>query len=203
VNRSITGYAWLLLPLLVAAGAIRINFLDESRFIAERQYRSALIARAHYLSSTADPTDRHRQIAEVSAKRMGLLEPPVMETLAVAAYRVVGGEKLWIPRALSSLFWLTGSVFLFFLARRFTSDLAALTASAYFLFLPLGVSVSISFLPDALMLMLFIASLLSIVQHEDSPSSMLLVLAGAFSAACVLVNRCACLRSREHLWRFA
>ena len=177
-----------LLALLLLAGALRIGYLDDSRFMAERQFRSALIARADYLATTVDVTDPRRIAAETSARRLGVLEPPIMESLAVTAYRVLDGEALWIPRALATLAWLAGGALLFMLARRYVTEIGALIACAYFLFLPLGVLVSISFLPDSLMLALFLASLLGIVRHEEMPTTRRLLVAGALAGACVLVK---------------
>ena len=179
---------WLLACLLFVAGAIRIVFLDESRFIAERQYRSALIARAEFLSERPDVPAWRKEIAEVSAARMGVLEPPLMEHLAALGYRLAGAEHLWIPRLLATLFWLGGGYLLFLLARRLAGEEAALYSSAYFLFSPLGVIVSVSFVPDALMLMLFTAGLLCLVRHEDDRSLGRLLAAGAASGLCVLVK---------------
>jgi hypothetical protein len=87
----------LLAILLFSAGALRVGYFDDSRFIAERQYRSALLARAAYLSSVEDQSSRRKAIAKVSAARMGRLEPRVMESLSAFGYRVLGGEPLWFP----------------------------------------------------------------------------------------------------------
>jgi len=178
----------LFLLILAAAGAIRVKHFDDSRFMGERQFRSALIARADYLSRTDDVPEWRREVAAVSAQRLGVLEPPVMEALAVAGYRLLGGERPRFPRLLTSLFWLLGGVFVFALARRLTSEHAALYAAAYYLFLPLGVVVSVSFLSDALMLTLFVASIWSLVRYEDDPSAARLLATGALFGACVLVK---------------
>lgn len=45
--------------------------------------------------------------------RQGVLEPPVIEVVVAAAYRLAGGERFWIPRIVSSLFWLGGGVALY------------------------------------------------------------------------------------------
>lgn len=179
---------WLLVALLAAAMVARISFLEDSRFMAERQYRSAVLARVSYLEHVEDEPRWRSEIAQVSARRMGVLEPPVMEALAVLGYRLAGAEKLWIPRLLAATFWVMGGVFVFALSRRLTGEPGAVVATAYYLFLPLGVSVSVSFIPDALMLMLFTASLLAIYLNEEQPSWRRLFVAGLLAGSCVLVK---------------
>jgi hypothetical protein len=178
----------LLIPLLLIAGALRVHYADESRFMAERQYRSALITRADYLRATGDISEAHRQVAYTSAQRMGVMEPPIMEFLAVRLYQLAGGEDLRLARSLAAVFWLAGGIFLFLLATRFTEGIGALAATAYFLFLPLGFQVSIAFLPDSLMVMLFVAALWALVRHEECPSWGRMVLATLFGGAAVLVK---------------
>jgi 4-amino-4-deoxy-L-arabinose transferase-like glycosyltransferase len=179
---------WVAALLIAVAGLVRIHYADQSRFMAERQYRSGLIARAQYLTHTDAEPEWRREVAAVSAERMGRLEPPVMESLAVLGYRLLGVETLLIPRLLSSLFWLLGGLFVFLLTRQLIQEHAALYALAYYLFLPLGLLVSLSFQPDALMLMLFAAGLWSLVRYEADPSIGRLLATGALFGACVLVK---------------
>jgi 4-amino-4-deoxy-L-arabinose transferase-like glycosyltransferase len=179
---------WLLLPVLLLAAAVRIVHIDDSRFMAERQYRSALIARSAYLAEAPDVPQWRKDIAARSADRLGVLEPTIMESLAVLSYRILGKEDLRAPRLLAAGFWIIGAVFLFGMARELAGDEVALYSTIYYLFLPLGVSVSISFIPDALMLMLFTASLWSILRLEKAPSIQRLLLTGTVAGLCVLVK---------------
>ena len=84
------------------------------------------------------------------------VEPVVFERLAAFTYGFTG-EKIWVARIYSSLFWLAGGVFLFLLARDLVSFDAALVAAGYFLFFPYAVFASRSFQPDPLMVMLILA----------------------------------------------
>lgn len=179
---------WLVVLLFLAAAGIRIGHLDDSRFMSERQYRSAMIARADYLAKENSVPDWRKHVAAVSAHRLGVLEPPVMEFLSVQAYRVLGYEQIWIPRMLATLFWLIGGGCLFLLASHLVSRRAAVYAIAFYLFFPLGIAVSIAFIPDSLMLMLFIAGLLAIVLYAEQPSPQRLIAAGVLSGLCVLVK---------------
>jgi 4-amino-4-deoxy-L-arabinose transferase-like glycosyltransferase len=162
--------------------------LDAPGTIAERQFRSALIARAYYFEMTNAIPEWRMQIAETSKQRAGVLEPPIMELMVASIYRLVNGEYLWIARLLSSIFWVVGGIFLYKIAKRMMPVEAALFATAYYLFIPLGVVASISFLPDPLMIMMFLLSLLTIVWYNEQPSKLRLVMAAIVSGLAVLVK---------------
>lgn len=156
--------------------------------VGDRQYRSAIIARAYYVSTIDSTPEWRRQVAEISQQRAGLLEPPIMELLVSWTYRLINREHLWIPGFLSSLFWVIGGTFLYKILQRSQSMAAALLATAYYLFVPMGVHISTGFVPDPLMIMLFLLSILMILRYYDEPSSSRLILAGAVSALAVLVK---------------
>jgi 4-amino-4-deoxy-L-arabinose transferase-like glycosyltransferase len=174
--------------MFLVACVVRIGAFADARFIAERQFRSALIARAFYLEHVESVPEWRREVARVSKRRMGRLEPPIMEHIVATGYRLVGGEHLWIARMLATAFWLTGGGLLFALLSRLVSVDAALYGTVYYLFVPMGVHVSISFLPDSLMIALFIGSLLTIVRYSRASSWGGLILAGLVSGLCVLTK---------------
>jgi 4-amino-4-deoxy-L-arabinose transferase-like glycosyltransferase len=128
-------------------------------------------------------------VAEVSAARpYGTLEPPILEGVTAVAFRIMGGEHIWIPKVLSSLFWLIGGVFLYLIVRRMASTDAAVLSTALYLFLPFGIWASTSFMPDPLMVMMLIISIFAMLRYHDNPSISRLVLAAAVSAFAVLVK---------------
>jgi hypothetical protein len=178
----------ILALLLLIGGTFRIVLLEHSDIMSERQYRSALIAREQYLSTQQDAPDWQVRIAEISASRMGTLEPPIMEYLSATLFSLFDRETIIIPRLMATILWLVGGYFLFLLARELTDSFSALYGVAYYLFLPLGVQVSTAFLPDSLMILLFIASLLAIVRLDHRPTAGRLIVAGVLAAACVLVK---------------
>src|SRR5215208_4293892 len=90
------------------------------------------------------------------AKLKADVEPVVFEQLVAFTYRFTG-EQIWVARIYSSLFWLSGGVFLFKLAREFVSFEGALVTATYFLIFPYAIIGSRSFQPDPLMLMLLLA----------------------------------------------
>ncbi len=117
-----------------------------------------------------------------------MLEFPILPIVTSLGYRVLGRETLTLPRLLAALTWLLGGVFLFLLTRRLFSTDAAWVATAYFLIVPSGVEISVSFLPDAPMVMLMTASLLAIVIFFERPSPGRFIAASALTAAAIVVK---------------
>jgi hypothetical protein len=157
-------------------------------FHPTRQYRSALIARGYYLRSIRSVPEWRREVASANMRQEGIIEPPVMESIAAMAYRIVGREELWIPRLCSSLFWLVGGLMFYGLAKRLTPADAALLATAMYLFIPFGVQASRSFQPDPFMVMLSIAAVYAITNCFEKPSYGKWVLAALLSSAAVLIK---------------
>lgn len=184
--------AWLfiLVFLFTAAFGVRMVRLDEPplNFHATRQYRSLLIARGYYFEGLTAVPDWQQQAASVSKQRQGILEPPVLELLTAAGYRLVGGERLWIPKVLSSLFWLVGAIFLYRIAARIAGAQAALFSAAFYLLLPFAVVASRSFQPDPLMVMLLLAAVLAMLWYDERPLSLSLAGASLLSALAVFVK---------------
>ena len=153
-----------------------------------RQYRSAHLARAYYFRLSPSVPEWRRVAAEDNLRREGPLEPPVPEAVAALAYRVLGGERMWFPRALSALLWVVGGVFLFLLAARLSSPEGGLVALATYLFLPYGIGASRSFQPDPWMVMAFLAGLWALWRSAERPSLWRLVEAGAICLAAILMK---------------
>jgi hypothetical protein len=116
------------------------------------------------------------------------IELPILPYATAIIYSLVGGEHLWIPRLLSSLFWILGALFLYLLARRFAHGWAALFGVAVYLFMPFPLVASTSFQPDPLMVTLIVASILAIVRHHERPTRQRLCGALGVSAAAVFIK---------------
>ncbi len=125
-------------------------------FHPTRQILAALKARGMYLQTVGGVPDWQRKMAIQQWKTKSEVEPEVFERLVAFTWRFTG-EKLWVPRVYSSLFWIVGAVFLFLLVRGLLSVDGAIAATAYYLFFPYAVVASRSFQPDPLMVMLLIA----------------------------------------------
>jgi hypothetical protein len=154
-----------------------------------RQYQQAHIARGYYYENNDKVAEWQKKIAMLNQERMGfVLEPRIVETLAVYAYRATGGERLWIPRMFSSMFWMIGGLFLFLIAKKIASEGAALVAAAFYLFLPFGISSSRSFQPDPLMVAMIIISIYAVLQYFENPSAKRLVIASLLPAFSIFVK---------------
>ena len=176
--------------LFVAAYALRVYHIKELplQFHPIRQYRSAFIARSYYYQSLKSVPEGRKRVAELSRQREGTLEPPIMEHIAALAYRLIGKELLWIPRLLSSLFWLVGGAFLYQVAKKLVSRNGALFGAGFFLLLPYGVFASRSFQPDPLMVMMLVVGIYTMLVYHDHPSANRLGLAAVASGLAILIK---------------
>jgi hypothetical protein len=180
----------LLIFLFVLALGARLYRLADPPFDFHpmRQYHSFLVVRGDYFASLDTIPEWRKEIAALNKQGEVFVEARITETLTLWGYRLLGGEYIWLPRLLTSLFWLVGGVFLYLLARELISPDAALFSVAFYLFLPFGVSASRSFQPDPLMIMLFLAGLYAIYRYHRRPSLVLLIIAGVVCGLSILVK---------------
>ncbi|MCP4143589.1 MAG: hypothetical protein GY755_25435 [Chloroflexi bacterium] len=159
----------LLACLLLLGAILRLIDLTDPPldFHSTRQLRNILVARDIYHQISPDLDAQNRDLAASFAKRVGDFEPPVIETLTALGYKVAGGESFAIPRIINTIFWLLAGLALFDLARRMTSDEAALISLAFYLVLPFSVQASRSFQPDPLMTSLFVAGLYTLYRWTE------------------------------------
>jgi hypothetical protein len=148
---------WLFILLVVSGLAlglgIRAYDLTDPPFDfhATRQFRSAIIARGMYYESLDDIPDDIRESAMYAWGIESVIEPQVLEKLAVWSYLISGAEHLWIPRLLSAIFWVLAGLAVLLIGRELGSLDAGLVAMFYFLFLPYSIYASRTFQPDPLM----------------------------------------------------
>src|SRR5215210_1583534 len=180
--------ALLALGIVLAAGfCLRLYRIGEPLFDFSpvRQYHSALLARGFYewlLTGSLEtlPPD-------------GIIEPPILELLASLVYAVTGGEHLWIPRLLSTVFWLVGGVFVYLIARKMVSPGAALFSVAFFVVDPAAVLPSRAFMPDPLMIMLLVISVYTVLRYHEQPTTGRLMVAVVASSMALFVKPGICL----------
>jgi hypothetical protein len=177
-----------LLLLFLSALAVRIYNLNAPGILPEREFRSMFFARAHYYNRIDTIPGWQKEINQISLDKLGLLEPPILENFVGELYVFAGGEYIQIARILGSIFWLIGGFFLFMIARKLFSISAAFIATAYYLFVPLGILTSRSFQPDSLMIMLFLMSLFAIFWYNDKPTRFRVIAAASISALTLLVK---------------
>jgi hypothetical protein len=156
-----------LVAILLLGAGVRLDSLDGTGIVHDRQYRSALVARAYYFESLPTIPEWRRLAAVTSRERQEPLEPQITERVIAALYGFVGSEDLRIARAVCAVFWMVGAFPLFFLARRLGGASGAVFATAFYVLSPLGVQLSISILPESLMITMMLFSLLAIVRYHD------------------------------------
>lgn len=163
--------AFVLALLFGLALDIRLTDLTDLPldFHPTRQLFSAIKARGMYYQTAAGIPEWQREAALRAYTADATLEPPLLDLLVAASYRLFG-EHLWIARIYSSLFWLIGGIFLFLLAREFLSLDEALLSLTLYLFLPYGIFASRSFQPDPLMVMLIVAGWWAAVRWSRQPA---------------------------------
>jgi 4-amino-4-deoxy-L-arabinose transferase-like glycosyltransferase len=179
--------------MFLIALIIRASHFENSRHVAEVQYRSAMIARSIYFRLVDDIPEWRRDansnsLQNLTIKNLLVREPPLTEFIAAAGYWLIGREDLRIPRLLITLYWLVGGFFLFKIAQRWTSCSAAIVATSFYLFVPIAVIISISFQVDSLMIMMFLISIHAILNYSDEQTWKKLVLAALWTGLAFLVR---------------
>jgi 4-amino-4-deoxy-L-arabinose transferase-like glycosyltransferase len=187
-----TWHEWIALgALLVAALAIRIPLINQLplEFASMRQYHSALIARAIYfrMDPAAGPQWR-MDAANDYVVQATIPEPLIVERIAAAGYLLAGGERLWMPRGLSAVYWFIGALFLYGAGRRLSGPGGGLTTAAVYLFLPYAIDASLSVQPDILAVMWMCASLYALARYADRPATGPLLAAVALAMPAILVR---------------
>ncbi len=172
--------------LFLVAGIVRLYHIDAPGVLIDREYTSAIFARAFYFSQTGSVADWQKEIANITKGRQPILEPPITEYLVSLIYWVIGGERLWVAHLLTSIFWLIGGIFFYKAAKMIVSLDAAVIATAYYLLAPLSILISRSFQPDSLMMLLFLISLFGILKYDEQPSFSRLLFAGGITGLALL-----------------
>jgi hypothetical protein len=169
-------------------GVRLIELTDPPLDAAYRQLNSAIIARGMYyqMLTSADPA--LRQIAISLWHSADAFEPPIFERLVAATYLLTGGERIWIPRLFSILFWIVGGVALYLLARRMTSVDGGIATLPFYMVLPFGVYISRRFQPDPFMVMWILWAALALYEWEEKRSWKAAIIAGLVCGIAVLVK---------------
>lgn len=177
----------LILALLAGFGLRMINLTNPPLdFASTRQLFSALKARGMYYQYVTDVPAATRQQA-ISLGDVGIVEPPILETIVSQTYRLTG-EYIWIGRIYSSVFWVLGGLGLFLLIREFASTSAAMIGTLFYLFVPFGVIASRAFMPDPLMVALIVYSLLALFRWQNTSKWKWAILFGIFAGATLFVK---------------
>jgi hypothetical protein len=182
---------WINLCLVLMfflAALIRIDEIKAPGHLLDREYTSAIFARAFYFMSNDQVEDWRRDIAVTTMNQQPVLEPPLVEYLVSLIYRVVGREEIYYARFLTGAFWLVGGIFMYLITKKLVSTESALFATLYYLFMPMGVIISRSFQPDSLMMMFFLASLYLLVYYFENGGRNYLLLASVVTAITLILR---------------
>lgn len=157
-------WGWIgVLALLIGGLIVRLPLTESlpMAFSPQRQYYSALTARAIYFQIAAESIpDWRREVVDAYVRSETRTEPPFIETVAAFAYRVAGGEDIRIMLALTVVYWGIGGVFLYLLARDLAgSAFVGWIALAVYLFLPYAITTTRALLTDPPALMFMLAAL--------------------------------------------
>jgi len=176
-------HAHLLLVTCLLGGALLLRADGiTAPSVESRELHNALVARQLYLGDgTGLPVwqqDVLRELGDVAQP----IEPPILDLLAASAFRIAGGEHLWIPRLASAMLWVGGGIFLLLIALRITTREGALVALALYLFWPYAVWLSRLYMPDGMMVALLLAAALAVIRYWELPSWGRLFAAGAVSS---------------------
>jgi 4-amino-4-deoxy-L-arabinose transferase-like glycosyltransferase len=179
----------LLAALFIAALGIRLYDLTDlpNDFYMTRQYRSLIIARGMYFQHLTTIPGWQRDTAVAEWKAEGLIEPPIMEVIVALTYNLTG-VRTWMGRFYASLFWLTGGIAIWLLAKEMSMRGGGIIALAYYLFAPFGVTVSRAFLPDPLMVAMIAWSLWALYRWEKHRTWKLAILAGVLTGLTIFVK---------------
>lgn len=177
-----------LFVLFTLAAIIRLDEIKAPGHLLDREYTSAIFSRAFYYAANDSVETWRRDIAVTTKDQQPALEPPVLEYMVSWIYRAMGNEEIYYARYLTNAFWLLGGVFMFLIARKLLSADEAVVATAYYLFVPMGVIISRSFQPDSLMVMLYLISLYWIIRDFEQPSTRHLLLAATLSGITLLLR---------------
>src|SRR6185436_18482476 len=187
-SRAVRMIAFVL--IFGTALAIRLYDLTDLPldFHPTRQLLSAIKARGLYYETQPDGIPTWKlETAIRQAKLKADVERVVFERLVAFKYRFTG-ERLWIARIYSSLFWLIGGIFLFMLVRDLVSLEGAIFSTTYYLFFPYAIIASRSFQPDPLMVMLILAFWWTFSRWMRFPLWMNAVLTGLLGGLAIFIK---------------
>lgn len=180
----------ILVVSFFAAAAVRVYNVNAAKlyFNPTRQYYSFCIAKGFYFQSADSVPQWSKRIAAINKDALDDKEPPVTEYLVTLIWRFAGGQNHWAPSVVCTVFWLIGGVFIFPIAKKYTTVVAAAIATAFYLLCPFGILISRSFQPESLMTMLFLAGIYTIFNYYEKPSTKRLFIMALVSGLAILAK---------------
>ena len=177
-----------LIIMFLVATLVRLDEIRAPGHLLDREYTSAIFARAYYFTNNNAVEEWRRDIAITTKNQQPVLEPPVLEYIVSLIYRLMGREDFVYSRYVTNAFWIIGGIFMFLISRKLLSVDEAIFATVYYLFVPMGIIISRSFQPDSLMMMLFLISLYLLVLYFDTPTTKRLFFAAILNGITLLLR---------------
>jgi len=187
-KQSITTYSIIL--IFVLAFGIRLFRINTHPLVFHpiKQYRSALFARSYFYESQKHIEFWKKNPSLTYRKSRGIKEPRILEYLAFFGYKLTGEEQIWIPRLLSVVFWMLGGLLVYILVKKMFNQTGSLFSLLFYFFLPFGINISQSFIPEALMTLFYIWSILIIFRYYQVPNRRNLIYAALVSGVAILIK---------------
>jgi 4-amino-4-deoxy-L-arabinose transferase-like glycosyltransferase len=185
--RGASGATIFICVLLALAFVVRLDGITTPS-VEARELHNALIARQLFYGDGAGLPAWKQNVLQELGEVVSPIEPPVLDVIAAAGFRLAGGEELWIPRLVSSALWIVGGIFLYLIAGRLMTRPGALVAVGLYLFWPYGAFISRLYMPDATMIALLLAGALAVIRYWERPSFGRLVAAGVVSGAATVAK---------------
>ncbi len=185
----------LILKLFLAFGfllALGVRLYDLTDlpldFHPDRQLTSMIKARGIYYQWRPDLPGWQRTTAISQWQFTMHEEPDIIEWITAFAYRITGGERLWIPRLLSITYWMIGGLALLSLANTLAGPIGATLATLFYLFVPYGAIASRSFQPDPLNTMFIVLGIWALYRWYEAPGWRRAVIAGILCGLALLTK---------------
>ncbi len=179
-------WLWVVVALGLAVRLVQIDepLIDKQ---AWRQTDTAAVARNYY----EEGSDLFWPRVDWRGATPGYVEMnfPLYPYLVAGLYTVAGGVYEWLGRLLSALCSVATAVLLYQFAKRlFADELTGVLAAFFFLFFPLNIYFGRVFMPEPLMLLLSVASLLYFDRWMESDRLFDGFIAVVSAALCFMVK---------------
>lgn len=163
--------------LLIGLGVRLIDITDHPFEIhGIRQMRSAMISKALYSGN------------EDIFSKYGMIEPPILESLTVGAYYLLGQEVVWAGRIFSILFWMLGALALFDLSKSISNKFGGFISLIFYLFPTYVVMNSRTMMPDPMMTAGIIISIWSLYKWQKERNTKWAIYTGLIAGITILIK---------------
>jgi 4-amino-4-deoxy-L-arabinose transferase-like glycosyltransferase len=180
----------LLIIIFILGFCLRLYHLGAPPldFEPEREYHSYIVARSYFLQNSASVPEWRIEVSKQNAQQEYFVEPPILEHLASAIYRLIGREEFWIPKLFSVIFWFIGGFVLLNIVRDSFGYEGAIFACGYYFLNPFAISASKTFMPNPLMILLMLFALMFIIKYYNNSTMSTFLISVVFTGAAGIIK---------------